>query len=133
MLPPLAHAPTAAVGAARLRGDSVAGAVRDGSIFGQRKWISPQIWWRNSAPGVDLLAFFAPNPLNPLVRLALYDWFASLPGGFNENVASVPWVALVTIVGRRCGRDSAAQGLGRLHGHLRVSRAGAVRRRSRSS
>ena len=33
--------------------------------LGQRNWITPQIWWRNSAPGVDLLAFFAPNPLHP--------------------------------------------------------------------
>ena len=69
-----------------------------GSLFTQRQWISPSVWWRNSAPGVDLLAFFAPNPLNPLFGGLTYDWFASLPGGFNENVASVSWVALITIV-----------------------------------
>ena len=55
------------------------------SSFGQRNWLNPQVWWRNSTPGVDLLAF-APNPLHPgwlaIVRVALV-----LPGGFNENVA----------------------------------------------
>ena len=69
-----------------------------GSLFTQRQWISPSVWWRNSAAGVDLLAFFAPNPLNPLFGGLTYDWFASLPGGFNENVASLSWVALITIV-----------------------------------
>jgi len=68
------------------------------SSVGQRNWITPQIWWRSSAPGVDLLAFFAPNPLHPWFGWLSFDWFTSLPGGFNENVASVPWVALVTIV-----------------------------------
>jgi hypothetical protein len=69
------------------------------SSVGQRNWISPQIWWRSSAPGVDLLAFFAPNPLHPWFGSLSFGWFSSLPGGFNENVASVPWVAFVTIVG----------------------------------
>ena len=98
-MPLLAHAPTAAVGVLVCVGDSVAGAVRDGSSFGQRSWISPQVWWRNSAPGVDLLAYFAPNPLHPLFGSLSFGWLSALPGGFNENVASVPWVALVTIVG----------------------------------
>jgi hypothetical protein len=69
-----------------------------GSPFAQRQWISPQVWWRNSAAGVDLLAFFAPNPLHPLFGSWTYDWFASMPAGFNENVASIPWVAMLTIV-----------------------------------
>lgn len=68
------------------------------SSVGQRNWISPQIWWRSSAPGVDLLAFFAPNPLHPWFGSLSFGWLSSLPGGFNENVASVPWIALVTIV-----------------------------------
>jgi hypothetical protein len=70
-----------------------------GSPFSERQWISPQVWWRNSAPGVDLLAFFAPNPLHPLFGSWTYEWFASMPTGFNESVASIPWVALITIVG----------------------------------
>ena len=73
--------------------------VATASTFGERQWISPKVWWRNSAPGVDLLAFFAPNPLNPVFGWLSFDWLSSLPGGFNENVASVPWVALATIIG----------------------------------
>ena len=57
------------------------------------------MWWRNSAPGVDLLAFFVPNPLHPLFGWLSFEWLSALPGGFNENVASLPWVALVMIVG----------------------------------
>jgi hypothetical protein len=68
-----------------------------GSPFSERNWISPQVWWRTSAPGVDLLAYFVPNPLHPLFGSWTYDWFASMPSGFNENVASVPWVAMLTI------------------------------------
>ena len=70
-----------------------------GSPFSQHGLISPQVWWRSSPPGVDLLAFFAPNPLNPIVGRMSYDWLASMPAGFNENVASIPWVAMLTIVG----------------------------------
>jgi hypothetical protein len=66
--------------------------------WSQPAFITPQVWWRNSAPGVDLLAFLAPNPLHPLFGAASYRWFASLPGGFNENVASIPWVAILVIL-----------------------------------
>ena len=69
-----------------------------GSLFGERNWISPTVWWRSSADGVDLLALFAPNPLHPLWGSLTSGWIASLPGGFNENVASIPWVALTVIV-----------------------------------
>jgi hypothetical protein len=69
------------------------------SSVGQRGFMRPDVWWRSSAPGVDLLAFFAPNPLHPLVGWISFDWVSSLPGGFNENVASLPWVALGVIVG----------------------------------
>ena len=69
------------------------------SPFSERNWISPGVQWRNSAPGVDLLAFFAPNPLHPLFGRWTFDWFSSLDAGFHENVASVPWIALLTIAG----------------------------------
>jgi hypothetical protein len=69
------------------------------SSVGQRGFIRPDVWWRSSAQGVDLLAFFAPNPLNPLFGWISYEWITSLPGGFNENVASIPWVALLVIIG----------------------------------
>jgi hypothetical protein len=67
------------------------------ATFSQRNWISPTVPWRNSAPGVDLLAYFMPNPLNPIVGSFSHAWYASLPNGFSENVASIPWVALGTI------------------------------------
>ena len=86
--------------ARRLRRDSLAGAVGYRvDIRRNVNWISPQIWWRNSAPGVDLLAYLAPNPLHPWFGAASFDWLTTLPGGFNENVASLPWVALATILG----------------------------------
>jgi hypothetical protein len=69
------------------------------SSFSQRGFISPDVMWRNSAPGLDLLAYLMPNPLNPIFGWLSYGWFESRPNGFNENVASIPWVALLTILG----------------------------------
>jgi hypothetical protein len=71
----------------------------NGVPFSERQLISPQVLWRSSAPGLDLLAFFAPNPLNPFFGSLSYDWFATMPAGFNESVASVPWIAMLTIAG----------------------------------
>ena len=70
-----------------------------GSPFAQRNWISPRVLWRSSAPGVDLLAFFAPNPLHPLFGGWTFEWVSSMDVGFHESVASIPWVALLTIAG----------------------------------
>jgi hypothetical protein len=98
-LPLLSHAPTAAVGLLVCVAILSPLLSATASSFGQRNWLNPQIWWRNSTPGVDLLAFFAPNPLHPWFGSLSFAWLSALPGGFNENVASVPWVALVTIVG----------------------------------
>ncbi len=70
-----------------------------GSPFSQRNWISPQILWRSSAPGLDLLAYLMPNPLHPVFGSLSFGWFASMTNGFNENVASIPWVAIATIAG----------------------------------
>ena len=97
--PLLAHAPTVAVGVLVCAAILSPVLSATASSFGQRNWISPDVWWRSSAPGVDLLAYFAPNPLHPLFGSLSFGWLSGLPGGFNENVASVPWVALVTIVG----------------------------------
>jgi hypothetical protein len=52
------------------------------------------VLWRSSARGMDLAAFFAPNPLNPWLAPASAPWIATLPEGFVENVASVPWTIL---------------------------------------
>ena len=97
--PVLAHAPTVAVGVLVCAAILSPVLSVTASSFGQRGWMSPQVWWRNSAPGVDLLAYLAPNPLHPLFGSLSFGWFSGLPGGFNENVASVPWLVLVTIVG----------------------------------
>jgi len=61
------------------------------------RYVAPQIFWRTSTPGVDLLSFVAPNPSNPVTPGHVRSWIASLSGGFEENVASIPWIALVVI------------------------------------
>ena len=67
------------------------------SPFSHGQWMSPQVMWRSSAQGVDLLAYFAPNPLHPIFGPISYHWFETMPGGFNENVASIPWVAMIIL------------------------------------
>jgi hypothetical protein len=76
----------------------LAPAVLAGLPIGERQWISPTTLWRSSAPGVDLLAFFAPNPLHPWFGSVARSWLTTLPNQFAENVASVPWVAIGTMV-----------------------------------
>lgn len=69
-----------------------------GSRLGERSsWVSPPVLWRSSAPGLDLLAFFLPNPLHPFVAGAFDAGLRSSPGGLVENVASVPWTAILII------------------------------------
>jgi hypothetical protein len=58
---------------------------------------APPLHWRTSPPGVDLLAFVAPNPQHPLAGSAVRDWLAAKPNGFVENVASLPLTALAPI------------------------------------
>jgi hypothetical protein len=65
------------------------------------RFVAPPIMWRSSAPGVDLLSFFVPNPMHPLAPAALVDWLSSQPGRFEENVVSIPWVAIAVIVAAR--------------------------------
>lgn len=55
------------------------------------------VLWRSSAPGVDLAAFFLPNPTHPLTPAALTESLSAQPGGFAEQIASLPLVALATI------------------------------------
>jgi hypothetical protein len=52
------------------------------------------VLWRSSARGMDLAAFLAPNPLHPWLASFSAAWIATLPEGFVENVASVPWTIL---------------------------------------
>ncbi len=67
------------------------------SQWGERAWISPRVFWRSSAPGIDLLAFFTPNPLHPWFDSWLHDKIAHMPNVI-ENVASVPWVLISVVV-----------------------------------
>jgi hypothetical protein len=62
-----------------------------GAHFGERHWISPKIFWRSSAAGLDLVALFAPNPLHPWFGHLFQGWLSRLPHTFIENVASIPW------------------------------------------
>ncbi len=61
------------------------------------RFVRPPVFWRSSAPGVDLISFFLPNPNHPLAPRALVNWVAHEPGRYEENVASIPWVAMVVI------------------------------------
>ncbi len=61
------------------------------------RFVSPTVLWRTSTPGVDLLAYVLPNPNHPLVRPWLEGWLTAQSGGFVENVASVPFVALAVV------------------------------------
>jgi hypothetical protein len=70
-----------------------------GSPFSESRWISPPVPWRSSAPGVDALAYLIPNPYNPLIGGPGTSLLRSLPNGFVENVASIPWVAMIAIAG----------------------------------
>ena len=58
---------------------------------------SSHILWRSSPPGVDLLAFFLPNPNHPLVPDAVRAWLTPRADMYLENVASLPLVALVCV------------------------------------
>jgi hypothetical protein len=64
----------------------------------QRQWISPKILWRSSAAGIDVLAFFVPNPTHRLWGELFQRGLERMPGGFVENVASIPWVAIGVVV-----------------------------------
>ena len=55
---------------------------------------TPQIFWRSSPAGIDLLALLLPNPNHPLAPAAISEWLTARPQAFIENVASLPYVAL---------------------------------------
>lgn len=57
----------------------------------------PATLWRSSPPGVDALALVLPNPNHPLAPHAVAAWLTTRPNGYFENVASIPWVAIVVL------------------------------------
>jgi hypothetical protein len=62
---------------------------------------SAPVLWRSSAPGVDLVSFFLPNPNHALAPRGLADWLSHEPGRYEENVVSIPWTAMVVIAAAR--------------------------------
>ena len=63
------------------------------------RWDSEPIYWRSSPQGVDLAAYVLPNPNHPLVPQAVRQWLTPRPDAYFENVASLTFVALLTILG----------------------------------
>jgi signal transduction histidine kinase len=61
------------------------------------RFVSPRIFWRSSPRGVDLLAFFTPNPNHPVVRALFGDALAVSPTQFVEYTASLSLVAIAVI------------------------------------
>lgn len=61
------------------------------------RWDSEPIFWRSSPRGVDLVSFVLPNPNHPLAPDAIREWLSPRPDAFFENVASLTFVALITI------------------------------------
>jgi hypothetical protein len=55
------------------------------------------VLWRSSAPGVDAIAFLIPNPNHVLAPTSARAWLAGQPGGFDENVASLSYVAVLVL------------------------------------
>jgi hypothetical protein len=62
------------------------------------RWDSERIFWRSSSRGVDLGAYVLPNPNHPLAPEALRQWLTPRPDAYFENVASLTFVALATIL-----------------------------------
>ncbi len=69
-----------------------------GERVAQGRWDGERVFWRSSPPGVDLLALVLPNPNHPLTPSAVRAWLTPRPDAYYENVASVTFVALITIV-----------------------------------
>lgn len=59
--------------------------------------LQERVPWRSSPPGVDLLWFVTPNPNHPLAPEAVKRFVITRADSFPENVASIPYVALVVI------------------------------------
>jgi hypothetical protein len=64
----------------------------------QGHFVNAPVLWRSSAAGVDVLAFFLPNPNHPFAPQALIDWITRQPGGYAEQVASLSVVGLAVVL-----------------------------------
>jgi hypothetical protein len=55
------------------------------------------MYWRSSPRGVDLLAFFTPNPNHQWFGAPWRAWLTGEPGGYVENVASFTMVGVAIV------------------------------------
>jgi hypothetical protein len=55
------------------------------------------IYWRSGPRGVDLLAFFTPNPANKLFGMPWRAWLTSQDNGYVENAAALTIVGLLLV------------------------------------
>ncbi|MBY0495585.1 MAG: hypothetical protein K2Y23_15350 [Cyanobacteria bacterium] len=69
-----------------------------GSRMLEGRFVNPKIFWRSSPPGVDLLAFFQPNPQHPITRWLTGDPLVTRPTIFVEYTAALSLIALAVIV-----------------------------------
>jgi hypothetical protein len=60
------------------------------------RYVQPDVHWRSSPPGADVVALLMPNPNHPWWGSGR-AWLQSLPNGFVENVASQSLLALAAI------------------------------------
>jgi hypothetical protein len=65
---------------------------------GESEWGNPRVLWRSSPGGLDLFALFVPNPLNPWFGRFFVEGARQMPGGFVENVGSIPWVLIAVLL-----------------------------------
>ena len=68
-----------------------------GERIAEGRFVTPQIFWRSSPRGVDLLSFVTPNPLHPIARWVGENPQVLRPTVFVEYTASLSLVALVVI------------------------------------
>jgi hypothetical protein len=95
MLPPLRVLVTAGVACLVLLSPVLSSLIR---AAGESQFANPRIFWRSSPAGLDLFALFVPNPLHPWFGRFFADGARQMPGGFVENIGSIPWVLIGVLV-----------------------------------
>lgn len=73
-------------------------------------WVNPEIHWRSSPSGLDLLAVIAPNPAHPVVRWLAGDAQTTAPTTYVEYTGAFSLVAIacILVAARRGFRPPAA-------------------------
>jgi hypothetical protein len=68
-----------------------------GDRIAEGRFVTPDIFWRSSPRGVDLLSFITPNPLHPIARLFTENPQVTRPTWYVEYTASLSVVAIAII------------------------------------